>query len=205
MSKSTGNVVVPDEVIEKFGVDPLRFYLSMMIPVGRDGDFSWKRFESIYDSKLRNDLGNLLNRVLVLIQKEGGNLSDFDKDPGLLGSTWKDYEKHMNAYEIDGGANFAISVATRSNKLIDDTKPWALEGAKKAKVLSQLAEALRHTSLLLLPFIPETAQRIAKQLNVPYADKMLDRDFVIGDKREWGNQKDWKKIGKPEILFEPLG
>ena len=74
MSKSLGNVVVPQDVIDKYGVDALRFYLSHEIPVGNDGDFSWKRFGELYDAKLRNQIGNLLNRVLVLLKKEGGEL-----------------------------------------------------------------------------------------------------------------------------------
>ena len=205
MSKSLGNVVVPQDVIEKYGVDALRFYLSHEVPVGRDGDFSWDRFAKLYDSVLRNDLGNLLNRVLVLLKKEGGELGDFGKDTELLGSTWKTYSDAMDEFELSVGAAEAIALATRSNKFIDDKKPWGLESADRVVVLIQLAEALRHVALLLLPFTPKTAQKISKQLNVPYADKMLEKDFVITDEiKKWGSQTDWKKVGEPEILFLPV-
>jgi len=205
MSKSLGNVVVPQDVVDKYGVDALRFYLSHEVPVGRDGDFSWDRFAKLYDSALRNDLGNLLNRVLVLLKKEGGALGNFGKDPELLGSTWKTYSDAMDGYEYSVGTAEAISLATRSNKFIDDKAPWKLESDEKVVVLTELAEALRHVALLLLPFTPETAQKISKQLNVPYADKMLEKDFVITDElKKWGSQKDWKKVGEPEILFAPV-
>src|SRR3990167_11083124 len=104
MSKSTGNVVVPDDVLQKFGgnPDPLRFYLSHEVPVGNDGDFSWKRIEELYDSKLRNQLGNLLNRVLVLLQKDGGvidlKLTDDDVQNAAAGR--KTYETHIHTFEV---------------------------------------------------------------------------------------------------------
>ena len=205
MSKSLGNVVVPQDVIDKYGVDALRFYLSHEVPVGRDGDFSWDRFAKLYDSALRNDLGNLLNRVLVLLQKEGGELGDAGKDPELLGDTWKAYSDAMDGFDLSTGVAMAIELATKSNKFIDDKKPWELKSAEKVVVLTQLAEALRHVALLLLPFTPETAEKISKQLNVPYADKIQERDFVITDDlKAWGGAKDWKKVGEPEILFAPV-
>lgn len=203
MSKSLGNVVVPDEVINKYGVDPLRFFLSHEIPVGRDGDFSQKRFGELYDAKLRNDLGNLLNRVIVLLQKEGDSLT-IPHSPTLLGDLWKKYAQHLDSFKLSEAIGLACEHASECNRYIDEKKPWALEGKKKTEVLSALAENLRHIALTLLPFIPETAQRISKQLGVPYANQMLKKDFVIGDKKEWGSQKEWKQVGKQEILFAPL-
>ncbi len=207
MSKSIGNVVVPDDILAKFegNPDPLRFYLSLIVPVGRDGDFSWEHIQKVYNSRLRNDLGNLLNRVLVLLQKEEGQLGSFGDDPGVLFSTWEDYSKNMNEYNLSSAATFAISVATNCNVYITKSEPWTLEGSKKIEILTQLAEALRHTALLLLPFIPDTAYRISKQLNVPYVEEMLEKDFVITeDMKKWGGVKNWTKIGEPEILFSPL-
>ena len=207
MSKSTGNVVVPDEILQKFdgNPDPLRFYLCHEVPVGRDGDFSEERFIALYDSALRNDLGNLLNRVLVLLQKEGGKLSSFGDDPDIVHSTWKDYEDQMNAYDVSLGTINAISVAKRGNEYIAEKEPWALEGEEKMQILTRLAEALRHTALLLSPFIPDTAYRISKQLNVPYAEQMLSKEFVITDAmKQWGGVPEWTQVGEPEILFPSL-
>ena len=206
MSKSTGNVVVPDDILEKFGgnPDPLRFYLSHEIPVGNDGDFSWKRFEELYDAKLRNEIGNLLNRVLVMLVKEGGILGDIG-DPSFITAKYEDYSADMDSFRLSDGLQIAVQIASDCNKYIDDRKPWALDDAEKLGVLSTLAEALRHCALALLPFTPDTAQRISVQLGVPYADRMLDKEFVITkEMRQFGGQKDWKKVGEPSILFAPL-
>ncbi len=206
MSKSIGNVVVPDDVISKYGIDPLRFYLSHEIPVGNDGDFSWKRFGELYDAKLRNQLGNLLNRVLVLLKKDDGNLTaGSHPDPALLLDDWKRYAQALENFELSIALSVATDLADRGNKFIDVEKPWAKEADEKGVVLTQLAELLRHLSLQLLPFMPETAHKIAQQLNVPYAAQMLEKDFVITDElKQWGSQKQWKKVGEPKILFAPV-
>ena len=202
MSKSIGNIVDPKEVIEKYGVDPLRFYLLHEVPVGNDGDFSWARFGKLYDAKLRNDIGNLLNRVLVLLHKEGGSLGPIKKDDEWGG--WDQYEKQMNVFELADAIEHPLMLANLSNSYIDARKVWALESKEKISELSFLAERLRHIALLLLPFIPETAQNISRQLGVPYAEKMLEKDFTIVDFKEWGSCKDWKRIGEPKILFAPV-
>ncbi|MEI8230597.1 MAG: methionine--tRNA ligase [Candidatus Peregrinibacteria bacterium] len=205
MSKTIGNVVEPEEVLKKFGgnPDPLRFYLSHEIPVGNDGDFSWKRIGEVYDSMLRNKLGNLLNRVLVLLKKEGGTLGDCGKD--AIGTAWKTYAESMDDFRLTDALAEAMKIVVGANEYIDARKVWALPAAEKAAELSNLAERLRHISLLLLPFIPSTAQEISRQLGVPYAEKMLEKDFVITAKmKEWGGQKDWRKVGEPRILFAPL-
>ncbi|MDD5041542.1 MAG: methionine--tRNA ligase [Candidatus Peribacteraceae bacterium] len=205
MSKSIGNVVMPEEVMKHFNgnPDPLRFYLSHEIPVGNDGDFSWKRIDELYDAMLRNKIGNLLNRVLVLLKKEGGMLSAVGKDPA--GGAWKAYAAAMDDFRLSDAIQEAVKIAVGANEYIDARRVWALPAAEKTAELSNLAERLRHISLMLLPFIPKTAQEIARQLQVPYAEKMLVKDFQITpEMRKWGGQKDWKKVGEPRILFAPL-
>jgi len=216
MSKSTGNVVVPDEVLEKFdgNPDPLRFYLSHEVPVGRDGDFSWERIEKLYDAKLRNQIGNLLNRVLTLLNKDGRALDASFPSPANAkemiegkGSSWEFYEEAMNQFELHNAVNIGghNQIANFCNQNIGFSKPWEKEEDERRAILTEYAEALRHIALMLLPFIPETAQRISTQLNVPYADQMLEKDFVITkEMKQWGSQKDWKSVGEPEILFQPL-
>ncbi|MCF7844680.1 MAG: methionine--tRNA ligase [Kiritimatiellales bacterium] len=199
MSKSLGNVVVPSEVLEKFkgNPDPLRFYLSHEVPVGRDGDFSWDRIIKLYDSKMRNDLGNLLNRVLVLINKEGGELGDRGASSDLLCDGWKAYEESLNNFKLEDGLALAMDITSKCNQYIDEKKPWGLEGDEKIVVLSELAEALRHISLMLLPFVPHTAERMLNQLGLKVPE-------TLEGKTDWGSEKDWQKVGEPEILFEPL-
>ena len=209
MSKSLGNVVVPDDILKKFdgNPDPLRFYLSHEVPVGRDGDFSWDRFEKLYDSKLRNALGNLLNRVLTLLEKEGGeiDLPIQDSDVQQAEQGWERYCASMDAYNLHAAVAQAMELTDALNAGIDSSKPWTLEGTQKVQLLSRFAESLRHVALLLLPFVPDTAQRMTAQLGVPYAEDILKKDFVLTDEmKTFGGIQEWKKVGKPEILFAPL-
>jgi len=215
MSKTIGNVVEPEEVLKKFdgNPDPLRFYLSHEIPVGNDGDFSWKRIEEIYDSKLRNRLGNLLNRVLVMFGVIGRALSPTFSYKGsmnvegLIETHLEFYSTNMDNLEIDWGVKAVITILDNCNGLITHAAPWQESKSLEEKrlILTEFAEGLRHVALMLLPFIPKTAKEISSQLNVPYADKMLERDFVItAEMKKWGSQKDWKSVGEPKILFPPL-
>lgn len=210
MSKSIGNVVEPEAVLERFSgnADPLRFYLSHEIPVGNDGDFSWKRIEELYDSKLRNQLGNLLNRVLVLLQKEGGAVifpADTSRDSEQARLGWERFFASMNAFDVHAGIQQAFELIATLNGAIDSLKPWTLEGKQKQELLGRFAESLRHVALLLLPFLPKTAQQISTQLGVPYASTMLEKDFVLTEElRLFGGAKTWKTVGKPAILFAPL-
>jgi methionyl-tRNA synthetase len=210
MSKSTGNVVSPEEVLAHFqgNPDPLRFYLSHEVPVGNDGDFSWKRIDELYDSKLRNQLGNLLNRVLVLLQKEGGAVAlpnDHASDTMQCSEGWERYSASMDRMEVHLGIQQAFDLIQTLNSAIDTAKPWTLKGRQKVELLGRFAESLRHAALLLLPFIPETAQKISQQLGVPYAGKMLQKDFAMTSAmKTFGGVPAWKQIGTPAILFAPL-
>ncbi len=211
MSKSLGNVVQPTEVLEKFGgnPDPIRFFLCHEIPVGRDGDFSWKRLEEIYQSKLGNQLGNMLNRALVLLKKDDSvvKIPSGPDDIAQTANIWKTHEEKMNAFEIHAALQGITAAISTMNVAFNDAAPWKIknDAAKRIETLGTFAESLRQTALLLLPFIPGTAYRISKQLNVPYADAMKEKNFVITDDlKAWGGVKDWAKVGEPEILFKPL-
>lgn len=207
MSKSLGNVVNPVDVLERFSgnPDPMRFFLCHEIPVGRDGDFSWKRLEEMYNAKLRNQLGNLLNRVLVMFRKDSLNVNQTLLSDVNFAETWDRYSKVMNDFDIKAALEQAMGIVTEGNLAMDTLKPWKLEGIEKQKALVSLAEFIRHAALMLLPFTPDTAYRISKQLHVPYADQMLRKDFIITDQlKTWGGCPDWKMVGEPEILFAPL-
>ena len=214
MSKSLGNVVKPDDVLAKFdgNPDPIRFYLSHEITVGNDGDFSWDRFEEMYIGVLSNKIGNLLNRMLVLLKKENGSFAvpadDYEFQEHVVNS-WKRYTNHMNEFNISNAVAEAVVWAVSGNVEMENKKPWTLNGKEKTDVLCGIAERLRHISLMLLPFMPDTAYRMSKQLNVPYAEEMLNKNFVLKneerDLTQWGSVgKDWKSIGEPSILFAPL-
>lgn len=209
MSKSLGNVVKPEEVLEHFhgNPDPLRFYLSHEVPVGNDGDFSWKRIDEVYDSKLRNQLGNMLNRVLVMLRKENATLTIpvTAADEKGTADFWETFSDAMNRFEVHTAIQSLTAGVDQMNANFNTAQPWKLEGAERITVLSTFAELLRLTALMLLPFVPDTAYRISKQLNVPYAQDMLAKNFVITEMmKKWGGMKDWTMVGEPSILFAPL-
>jgi len=111
----------------------------------------------------------------------------------------------MTAFGLSDALSDVMGMVSLWNGCIDDLKPWERNDDEKRWILSQLCEGLRHVALMLLPFIPQTAQEISKQLGVPYAEKMLEKDFKItAAMKQWGGQKDWKKVGEPRILFPPL-
>ncbi len=209
MSKSTGNVVVPDDVLAKFGgnPDPLRFYLSHEVPVGNDGDFSWKRIEELYIGVLSNKIGNLLNRVLVLLQKDGGgfSLKDDKEMPKEISHVWKQYSEHMNAFDLSKAIGTVVALSVSGNMDMEKAKPWTLAGEERMFVLGTLAEKLRHIALMLLPFMPSTAQQMSTQLGVEYAGEMLKNSFVVTEQMQaWGGMKQWTRVGNPAILFAQL-
>ncbi len=209
MSKSLGNVVKPEEVLAHFNgnPDPLRFYLSHEVPVGNDGDFSWKRIDEVYDSKLRNQLGNMLNRVLVMLNKEQATLTIPDSSEDQQGTAmfWSTFGDAMNRYDVHAAIQLITAGIDKMNANFNVAQPWKLEGAERITVLSTFAELLRLTALMLLPFMPDTAYRMSKQLNVPYAEAMQKKDFVMTDAmKAWAGISDWTKVGEPSILFVPL-
>ncbi len=209
MSKSLGNVVKPEEVLAHFNgnPDPLRFYLSHEIPVGNDGDFSWKRIDEVYDSKLRNQLGNMLNRVLVMLKKENAQLTIMPNadDEKNIAAAWKTYGDALDRFDVHAAIQSITTAVDCMNANFNTAEPWKLKGAERIATLSRFAESLRIAALGLLPFIPDTAQRISKQLGLPYAEKMLEKDFVLTEEiKKWGGIKDWKTVGEPEILFAPI-
>lgn len=209
MSKSLGNVVKPDEVLAHFGgnPDPLRFYLSHEVPVGNDGDFSWKRIDEVYVSKLGNQLGNMLNRVLVMLKKENTDLTipAATEDAAATKKQWEDFGAKLDAFDLHGALQHVVTGVDAMNRAFNAAEPWKLTGAKKIEALSTFAECLRHVSLMVLPFIPGTAHKMAVQLGLPYADAMLDPAFVLTDAlKQWNGVKEWKRVGEPAILFPPL-
>lgn len=180
MSKSKGNVVDPVKLIERYGLDALRYYLLREVPFGSDGVFTPESFVERVNFDLANDLGNLLNRTVAMINKYfDGEIPAYQEnatsfDQSLVNSVLAAREQAEQALEK---MEFSVALAaiwqavSRTNKYIDETEPWVLakdEGkrAQLGSVLYHLAESLRHISILLQPFMTTTPKKIWQQLGL---------------------------------------
>ena len=213
MSKSKGNVVDPNGLIDEFGADAIRYFLLREINLGQDGNFSRDALIQRINSDLANDLGNLLHRTLnmtlkfqdgVLTAPEGE--SDIDKslkDDAM--AAVKTFADGMEDMKLSDTIKTVWAFISRANKYIDETQPWALakDPAKKqelANVMYNLAEALRIISVLISPFMPTTAERIWDQLGLTAAGKAW-QDVQLEDVETWGGVPAGLHVGKPEQLF----
>lgn len=180
MSKSKGNVIYPETLIERYGLDATRYYLLRAMPFGNDGIFSPEDFVDKVNYDLANDLGNLLNRTVAMVNKyQGGQLvatndatTDFDAD---LKATFEEVLANYRALMAD--THFADALAevwkfvSRANKYIDETEPWVLaKDESKAAVLSDvmtnLAKSLRVIAALIQPVMPNAPREILSQLGL---------------------------------------
>lgn len=210
MSKSKGNVVDPNLLIDEFGADAIRYFLLREINLGQDGNFSRDALISRINADLANDLGNLLHRTLNMIGKFQGGIiegsaSKRPVDEALVADamdTVSTYEAEMEKLALTPAVKTVWAFIGRANKYIDETAPWALakdpaEKAELAAVLYHLAESLRIISGLISPFLPQTAPKIRQQLGCVDALAAPSLD----DLKIWGRLPAGQKIGAAEPLF----
>ena len=210
MSKSKGNVIYADDLVDMFGVDAVRYFVLHEMPFENDGVITWELMVERMNSDLANTLGNLVNRTIAMSNKYfGGDVkdtsatTDFDEDlKRVVTGTKALIDKDMDKLRVADAITEIFTLFKRCNKYIDETMPWALakDESKQdelAHVLYNLVESITIGANLLTPYMPQTAGRILAQLNADI------REYDDLDK--FGLRKNGIKVtDKPEILFARL-
>ncbi len=179
MSKSLGNVMYADDLVARFGVDAVRYYLLSQMPFAQDGTITYESLMNLYNSDLANTIGNLVNRTVAMANKYfGGAIASTgvagEPDAELneaMDTAIKAYMTAMDSYHNTDAMNAVVELAKHCNKYIDQTAPWALakdeaQHDRLREVLYHLAEGIRLIALLLAPVMPSTCAEILKQLGI---------------------------------------
>lgn len=206
MSKSRGNVIYADDLVELLGVDAVRYYLVSEMPYASDGSITYETIIERYNSDLANTFGNLVNRTIAMQNKyfdgviQPGDVAEpvDDELKTFALDTVKKIEKCFETYRVADAVEAVLNLAKRSNKYIDETTPWALAKDEASlprlgTVLYNLLEAIRYIAVLLSPFMPETSEKIFAQMNCDIKDYDSLENF--------GALKSGEKVGKAEALF----
>ncbi len=209
MSKSRGNVIYAEDLVKHFGVDAVRYYSLHEMPFAQDGTITYEVFISRFNSDLANTLGNLVNRTVAMINKYfGGEIQsgdvtgEFDDDLKTVAvSAVEKIAKKMETLHVADSLDEIWAVVNRANKYIDETAPWVLakDEAQKPRlgtVLYNLAETIRIIAALLSPYMPETSQKIAAQIN---ADTLS-----FESTKTFGVTKAGVKVGEAVPLFQRI-
>ena len=172
LSKSAGASVTLDAAIQRYGPDPLRYFLLREVPWNGDADFTWQRFDDIYNAELANDLGNLANRALGMINKyRGGTVPSGAATPldNRALETLEAYRQAMDGYLLHQGAARAMALAGAANGFIEESAPWTLakdpsRGPELDAVLGSLVRTLGRLAVMLSPFMPTKSQEMWQAL-----------------------------------------
>ena len=204
MSKSKGNIIYADDLVEEFGVDAIRYYVLHEIPFANDGTITYDLIIERINSDLANVLGNLVNRTISMANKYfDGKVTNkkvtesVDKELiDMINALDKNVDEKMEKLEIGASLDVIFDLLRRSNKYIDETTPWTLakEEDKKDRletVLFNLLESIRVAAIYLKPYLPDTSDNIFAQLNTTNDKTYYDEENVY-------------QVGTPSPLFQRI-
>jgi methionyl-tRNA synthetase len=175
MSKSLGNVIDPLKLAEKYPLDAIRYFLIRQVPFGEDGDFSEEALVERLNNELADELGNLVNRVLTLAERFGGEIKgrpELEKELKL-----EEIDKHMENFRVDLALTEIWNFVKACNRYINEKEVWKLKGEELSNTIYNLLESLRILSILLYPFLPETAEKIRGMLGIEERQGLNDCKF----------------------------
>ena len=182
MSKSLGNVITPQQLFDRFDSDATRYLLMSATPFGNDSDVNWKRLDEHYNSDLANGLGNLVQRIATLIENslDGELIYKTEKLSSVRGidilGFGKNFEQALGDFELHKAIELIWSIIVKANQYVDERKPW-VEAKENPdgflETMTTLVSMTHYIAWYLQPFMPETAEKIAKI----FGDNLLNKEI----------------------------